>query len=183
MEQMRLAQTDRRAQIDLDHHRLGPGGETRRLLCLGDVAGERHLRRRGRHRADLVAHHQFAAYEVESAHHGVGGVEHLGQTDPGSGPHGGQRFGESCPGDQVIGRCCPTTVANESGCVDEEAGDAVAARVFEHVAIPARTVDTGRVTRARRQPAMCPRDPCDCGLDLGQAAERGGIGRDVGCTR
>ena len=54
-----------------------------------------------------VTDDQFALDEIATAHHGVGGVEHLAQPDARAPPQRGERVGEAGAGDQVVGRCTP----------------------------------------------------------------------------
>ncbi len=56
--------------------------------------------------------------------------------------------------------------------VDEEPGDTVLTRVFEHVPVPPRAVDAGAVARRRGQAPVGPRHPGRGDLDPGQAAQR-----------
>ena len=78
---------------------LEPGGP----LGGGEVAGQRDLRRLRRDLADGVADDELVEHEREPAEHGVGGVEHLGQTGPRPVAQHGQRRGEARRGDQVVG--------------------------------------------------------------------------------
>ncbi len=167
------------AEVDLDHRGLRSRGQTGRLLRLGDVTSKRDLRRRLGHRPEFVAHHQLAPNEVEAAHHRIGGVEHLGETDARTTPHRRQRLGEPGPGDQVIRRGGATPLADQSGHVDEEPCHTIAARMIEHVAIPPRAVDARCVAGAGSETPMRPRHPCHRGLHLGQTAEGCRIGRHV----
>ena len=179
MQEVRLAPPGRGAQVDFDGSCFGADREPGRLRQLGDVAGQWHLWRRVGDLTDRVADDQLTAHEVEPACHRVGGVEHLGQSDARSPAHGGERRRQARTGDQLVGRRCPAPVTHQSGSVDEETNHAVLARMVEHVAVPARALDTGTVSRVRREAAVGPRHPGDADLRLGDAAQRGRIGRCV----
>ncbi len=178
MQEVRLAQPGRCAQVDLDECGLGARGEASRPLGFGDVAGERHLGCCDGDRSEFVADHQLTSDEVETTHHGVGSIEHLRQPDPGASAHRGERLGESGSGDEVIRRGRPPAIAHETCCIDEEPCDTVGTRMVEHVAVPARTVDAGGVAGTRCETPMRPRHPGHRGLDLRQPAQGGGVGRD-----
>ena len=62
MQQVRLAQPGRRAQIDFDDARRSFGFEASSFLCLREVAGERYLRGRFGHRPECVANDKFVAH-------------------------------------------------------------------------------------------------------------------------
>ncbi len=104
VEQDRAPMAVRGAEVALDGRRFGGGPEAGGLLQSRDVTGQRHLRRRRRHRADGVTDHQLAPDQRHVPHHGVGGVEHLAQAGPRTAAQGRQRVGEAGPGDQVVGR-------------------------------------------------------------------------------
>ena len=97
----------------------------------------------------------------------------------------GQGVGEAGRADQVVGRRRQALGAQRRGGVDEEAGDALRARVPEHVAVPARVGDAGGVPRASLQPAVAPRHPRDRRLRAAGAgtAQRRRIGRRRGRRR
>ena len=103
MEQVGLAQTGRRPQVDLDRAGLGHRLEACGPLLLGEVGGERDLGCRVRDDAERVADDQPLVQEVETAGHGVGGVEHLGQPRAGAAAERRERVGQPGTGDQVIG--------------------------------------------------------------------------------
>ena len=102
MQQMRLTQPSRRAQIDLDGARCSFGFQPSRLLRRREVAGERNLRGRFRHRPEGIAHDEFVVHQIEATHHSLGCVEYLGQ--PGARPvaHCRERVGESGAPNQVV---------------------------------------------------------------------------------
>ena len=88
--------------------------------------------------------------------------------------------------DQVVGRRTESGGAQQPRDLDEEARDPVRTGMFEHVAVPARALDTGRVAGRDGEPTMGPRHPCRGDLQLGQPAQfrcvAGGGGRPASLT-
>ena len=147
MQQVRAAQPVRRPQVELDgarrRLRLQPGGPLRRR----QVAGQRHLRRIGRHLADGVADDELVDDQREPAEHRLGGVEHLGEAGARPPAQGGQRVGEARRRDEVVGRRRDAAPAQGVGGVDEEPRHALGARVGEDVGVPAGADHAGAVAR------------------------------------
>ena len=120
---------------------MAAGGEPRRLLQAGQIAGQRHLRRAGRDRSDGIADDQAALDEVDVAHHRVGRIEHLGEPGARPAAQRRQRRRQAGAGDEVVGRRTEADGAQQPGDLDEEAGDTVRPGMFEHVAVPAWALD------------------------------------------
>ncbi len=177
MQQARSSQSVRGAQIELDGTRSGVGPQPGRPLGGGQVAGQWDLGRPRRHLADGIADHQLVGDKGQSPEHGVGGVEHLGQSRPRPGAQGGQRRGQAGRGDEVVRRRRQAVASEGVGGLDEEPGDSVGAGVMEHVGVPAGAGDTGAVAGGPTEPPMRPGHPRDRDLELRETTQRGGVGR------
>ena len=103
MQQVRLTQPGRRAQIDFDGTRRSFGFKASCFLCLREVAGERYLRGRFGHRPECVANDEFGAHHIEATHHRSSGIEHFGQPRARPVAHRCERVGESSATNQVVG--------------------------------------------------------------------------------
>ena len=109
----------------------------------------------------------------EPAHHGVGGVEHLGQPGPRPAAHHRQRVGDTCRRDQMVGRRLQVGLAQHAGGVDEEPGDALGTGMAEDVVVPAGAAHARAVAGGDGEPGVGPRHPAHVDLRLRQAAQQG----------
>ena len=182
MQQVRSAQPQRRAQVELEPTGADRRAEPSALLLARDVAHQWHLRSLGRDGADGGAACQVVDDRRQrpgrAPDDGGGGISHLVEAGPRTVAQCGHGVGEAGRGDQMVGRHRQPAGAHAGGGLDEEAGDAVGAGVAEHVAVPARPRDAGAVSRPVLQLAVAPRHPAErrppgAGRRLGQT----GVGR------
>ena len=109
---------------------------------------------------------------ADVAHHGVGGVEHLGSARA-EDARAARRVSSASrvPAIRSSGDAPSPARRNRPAISTKNASDARRTGVGEHVAVPAGARHAGRVARRRAQPAMRPRHPRRGDLHLGEPAQ------------